>query len=231
MGRPVKLSDKNKAWFVRRGCRDRITESREERRRFLIVCEGEKTEPNYFQAFGEHLPKRLVELKIFGAGTNTLSLIRQAQGLRDERMNGDYPYDEVWVVFDRDSFPPDDFDNAIHMAETDEIKCAWSNEAFELWYILHFEYRTTSMPRADYQAKLTQLLSRKYQKNSVDMYQQLAKNGNQAQAIIWAHRLHKEDHDGKPPSRANPCTTVYQLVEELNRFKSPHRTSDEDEVL
>ena len=39
---------------------------------FLIVCEGEKTEPNYFKELEKELPRGTVELKIEGTGRNTI---------------------------------------------------------------------------------------------------------------------------------------------------------------
>jgi hypothetical protein len=221
MGKPVKISDRDKEWFLR-GQKARRVEALPVRERLLIVCEGEKTEPNYFEAIKDELPPRVVEVEISGEGDNTLRLVEKAQALRDERANGDYPFDQVWVVFDRDSFPPSDFDNAILKAESHGMKTAWSNEAFELWYVLHFEYRNTDMPRTEYQGKLTNLMGRPYAKNAPEMYQLLSQMGNLAQAIAWARRLHGDVLAARtPPSRANPCTTVYALVETLNGFKPP----------
>jgi hypothetical protein len=61
--------------------------------------------------------------------------------------------DRLWVVFDRDSFSPNDFNNAVHRCQNVKpvIGCAWSNEAFELWYLLHFHYYNNGMSRKDYQ--------------------------------------------------------------------------------
>jgi hypothetical protein len=192
MGRPVKLSDRTKEWFLRRlPCRDRRLNTLEERQRFLIVCEGEKTEPNYFESFIQILPRQVVQLEIFGEGANTLSLVAKAKALRDRRVSSDYPFDQVWVVFDRDSFEPDDFDNAIHKVEACGMHCAWSNEAFELWYILHFEFRNTGMSRTEYQGKLGELLGETYRKNASDMYQKLLRIGKQSQAMDWAKVLHE----------------------------------------
>lgn len=223
MAKPVKISDQNKGWYCRRQKSEaRRFEAMAERERILIVCEGEKTEPNYFRAIQKDLPQHVVELEICGEGFNTLTLVEKAQELRDGRESGSYPFDQVWVVFDRDSFPTSDFDNAINKAESDGISCAWSNEAFELWYVLHFEYRTTAMPRTEYQAKLTELMGRPYAKNAPDMYQVLSHKGKQAQAINFSKRLHQGVVTAHtPPSRANPCTTVYALVETLNGFRPP----------
>lgn len=221
MGKPVKFSDRNKEWFLRsQKAETRRADALAERERILIVCEGEKTEPNYFEAIKGELPLHVVEVKISGEGDNTLRLVEKAQALRDERASGSYPFDQVWVVFDRDSFPPSDFDNAITKAEADGIKCAWTNEAFELWYVLHFEYRNTAMPRTAYQDTLSTLMGRTYAKNAPDMYQVLSQKGKQSKAISFSKRLHQDVVTAHtPPSRANPCTTVYALVETLNGFR------------
>jgi hypothetical protein len=220
MSKPIKLSDIDKKWN-RRGdrCQCRPVDTRDERKRFLIVCEGTKTEPNYFEALKRLLPPNVATIDIHGEGDNTLSLVAKARGIRDKRGNGNFPFDQVWIVFDRDSFPPDDFDNAIKSASANSMMCAWSNEAFELWYILHFEYRNTSMARQEYQGRLTELLQQPYRKNATDMYSTLSIKGKQNQAIWWARKLFDDCEERKtPPSRSNPCTTVYLLVEELNKY-------------
>ena len=152
------------------------------RQYFLIVCEGEKTEPLYFEAFKADLPKGVLQnttLEIEGEGKNTLSLIQEIQKIRArrERVMGRL-YDQVWAVFDRDSFPAQNFNNAIFKARNavPEIFCAWSNEAFELWYLLHFEFYQTAISRDLYKEKLEQAISKKmgkpfkYQKNNTGMY-------------------------------------------------------------
>ncbi len=54
--------------------------------------------------------------------------------LRDE---GDY--DQVWCVFDRDDLLPRQISEALHYAQQGAIRVAFSNQAFELWYLLHFD--------------------------------------------------------------------------------------------
>jgi hypothetical protein len=51
------------------------------RYRYLIVCEGEKTEPHYFEALKRQLPNAVAEvvtIDIDGAGMNTRSLVEFA---------------------------------------------------------------------------------------------------------------------------------------------------------
>lgn len=186
------------------------------------MCEGAKTEPNYFKSIQSELPRQTIELKILGERRNTLSLVESAIDERNHQARtGSYEYDQVWVVFDRDSFPADFFDNAISRASANQISSAWSNEAFELWYILHFEYRNTGMSRDDYKARLTEYLGEEYQKNDPQMYQKISQcGGNWIQAVANAKRLHADFTARRiPPSQSNPCTAVYQLIEELQRFR------------
>ena len=114
MGKPLKKSDGSKPW-VRRNT-PRKARNQPERRYFLIVCEGAKTEPNYFEAFRAGLPKGTVQVEIYGEGMNTLSLVDRAGDIRDRTVGDGRTVDKLWVVFDRDSFLPDDFDNAIFKA-------------------------------------------------------------------------------------------------------------------
>jgi RloB-like protein len=70
---------------------------REPRQRFLIVCEGTKTEPNYFESF--RVPKSVVTVK--GVAKDPSGLVNHAKALADEVPKEDR-YDQVWCVFDRD---------------------------------------------------------------------------------------------------------------------------------
>lgn len=116
-------------------------------------------------------------------------------------------------MLDRDSFPADHFDNAIAKAEANGINAAWSNEAFELWFLLHFEDRKTAMIRTEYQAKLSACLGVRYEKNDPATFERLTNCGDRNKANERAGRL-KADHGASktPPSGSNPCTTVHELV-------------------
>jgi len=154
------------------------------------------------------VPKNVVE--IYGLGYNTVALVERAIELSRE---GDY--DQVWCVFDRNSFPAQNFNDAIALAQRNGVHVAYSNEAFELWYLLHFNYYDAAMRRSDCCTKLSELLGYKYRKNSDDLYEKL--EYRQAVAIRNAMRLLAQ-YMPLIPERANPSTTVHLLVEQLNRF-------------
>lgn len=192
----------------RRGYSQRKINTREIRQRFLIVCEGDKTEPNYFRSF--RLPGDVIEIKVQGVAKDPGKLVQEANAFNERE-----DYDQVWCVFDRDDWTPENFSNAISSAEIKGFKVAYSNEAFELWYVLHFEFLNTGGPRKDYCNKLDKYLNKTYQKNSDSIYEELL--DKQPTAIKHAVNLLKQ-YDPPFPAKDNPSTTVHLLVQELNRF-------------
>ena len=92
---------------------------------FLIVCEGENTEPDYFNAF------RLTSanVKAVGQGINTVRLVQKAISIKEEEKRKGNRFDQYWVVFDKDDFPNNDFNNAIVLAQKNGFRVAYSNQA------------------------------------------------------------------------------------------------------
>ena len=89
--------------------------TRELKVRFLIVCEGKKTEPYYFEALIDAKISAVREAKVEGEGKATIALVDQTQQIREElELKNKTRFDRVWVVFDKDSFP--DFNEAIAKA-------------------------------------------------------------------------------------------------------------------
>lgn len=187
--------------------KERNIGSRDTEKKILIVCEGARTEPDYFKKF-----KVSKKCEIVGAGCNTLSVVNRAVSMFS---SGDFK--EAWCVFDRDSFKKERVKLALKTARQNNINIAFSNESFELWYILHFDYLDTKVTRKKYTEILSNRLGKEYKKNDSEMYQLLLKN--QKKAIERAKRLHSEmlpqgacEHD------CYPYTTVYELVERLNEL-------------
>jgi hypothetical protein len=238
MARKIKIPNERLKRFARE-TQKRKKDIRKKRQYYLIVCEGEKTEPNYFHGLKEDLPKGILtycRINIEGTGRNTQSLVDESLRLKDvyERENT-RSVDRLWVVFDRDSFSANDFNGAILRCRTTkpEIGCAWSNEAFELWYLLHFHYYNNGMSRKDYQERIEENLKPylgsdyRYEKNSTQMYNLLKRYGNQDDAIRNAKMLESNFKDRQDYANWNPCTKVWMLVEELMKLVeedtfSPH---------
>ncbi len=193
---------------------------REKHVRFLIVCEGTKTEPRYFEALINNCISAVREVTIEGEGRATVALVDRTLEIKAEleRKNA-MSFDRVWVVFDKDDF--DDFNEAIKKAHKLGFQCAWTNEAFELWYYLHFEYLDTGISREAYIDKLQDTFRKKmgdndykYCKGNPDIYRLLQQYGREDLAKRFAKQL-RALYIGTNYAAHKPCTLVDKLVEEL----------------
>ena len=193
-----------------------------------IFIEGEKTEPIYFESKKKEIETEIrrkdIKIEIKGKGYNTLSLVDFALEFR-QRENIDLTVDECWVVFDKDDFNKD-FDNAINKAKTNGLKVAYSNEAFELWLLLHFSFMNSAIGRKDYNRKLTENYkkftgNKKYKYNKVKSVYSLIEviKDKEQSAIRNAKKLLKQCEKEKSFLKKNPSTTVHLLVEKLNKLK------------
>ena len=204
-----------------------LVETRQERRYFLIVSEGTRTEPIYFRFLSKSLPKNLLQtIHVHGEGDNTLNIVRKAIELRSERTRNKTlpPYDEVWAVYDKDDFPSAHYNEAIHLAAQNGIESGHSNQCFELWYVLHFQFLQNALHRDDYIRILTQKLGFKYTKNTETVVQHILQQGDEKQAIARAEQL-EQMHEGQNEANSCPYTRVYELVKRLRAYMQPDETS------
>lgn len=124
---------------------------------FIIFCEDELCEPFYFRAF-EKENKNIKVNTVENQRAGKLNLNATIKYCADRGMMDtvDHSYvlkqdvtENIWCVYDRDLENEDltlieevhdiDFTTAVRAAENSRLKVAWSNDAFELWILLHFE--------------------------------------------------------------------------------------------
>lgn len=187
---------------------------REIKQSFLIVCEGEKTEPDYFKAFR----MTAATVKAVGQAMNTMTLVNKAISIREADRKKKRVYDQCWVVFDKDDFPANDFNQAIQIAEKNSIRVAYSNQAFEYWFLLHYNLYTGNIHRKQYKdmlSKLTGLMYNKTEGFGAVMYNLLLTR--QQQAIKNADAVLAQISHGNPAEEES-STTVHKLVLELNKY-------------
>jgi len=223
----IKKTDKEKPWAKKLEVKKRELKNIEIKSLFRIYCEGKNTEPIYFRSFPVNTETRVEE--VIGLGRSKTSLVEKViELLRDGQfLNGQNEYDEnrqLWVVFDFDKKDEDneseDYNTAIRLAQEHEINVAYSNDAFELWFVLHFKYLDSILTRKEYYEFLSDEFSINYEKHGKEndfaksIYQLLKPSQNKA--LQNAIKLHKSFTDGNYCNH-NPCTTVYKLVEELNK--------------
>jgi hypothetical protein len=154
------------------------------------------------------------------------------------------PFDFAWCVFDADPKPDNpqqltNFINAIHLAKQNDMKVAYSNQAFEYWLILHFEdHQGGGMPRTDYHDKINGYLkplgcyydgkgSKIIDSSFFDWMLSIVRTTKESKkilrqddAISRAKRVLKfHTENGTSPEKAESSTTVFELVEALVKYK------------
>lgn len=194
---------------------------RDQKPSFHIFCEGENTEPLYFKQFP--IPN-IGHCK--GYGETKITLVETALKYKRENRITKKSKDQIWVVFDYDydgNLQPhqkEEFNNAIIKAESNNLKWAVSNDAFELWYVLHFQNCNAQQLRGWYNQQLEKFIGEKYDKDrgtANKMYDLLL--DKQDEAIQRAEIL-KSQYDEKNRAYAdkNPFSTVHELVIELKKY-------------
>lgn len=188
---------------------------RDERKFYLIVTEG-KTEAQYFDHFRSTTGPRIESVD---KQDSKVSLVKKAIALRDQLVKEDryIDGDETWVVFDRDvdkkkSNDKATFNQALELAKKNGLEVAYSNDSFELWFLLHFQAVSTAIHRKNLGDKLKAYL--KSYKHGDDVYDLI--KDKYAEAVKRAKQMLKSATDaGTQPVDANPSTTVHILTDKL----------------
>lgn len=204
----------------------------EQNKSILIVCEGQ-TEAEYFASFD------VVQLRVIcedSKGRTKRQLVEYCERKIGEYKKKAQTFDECWCVFDmdvkrgQDQFA--DYDTAIDSAHAKGYKVAYSNDAFEIWFYLHYYYTDQQNHRTFYYDQLSKLWGINYEKKGKAkefckaVYDKLNsdKNADQQKAIRHAEKL-CERNGHLPYSQRNPVTTVHLLVQVLNEHLRGTRRS------
>ncbi len=223
--KPKKRSDQDKAWNNRpRASGFRLYEPDYH----LIITQGTDTEPLYFDALQKAINARSpgrIELRVESKPVAPSQLIGLAKAFIDQ--NAPLRYVDIWVVYDKDDFTDADFNKTQEMCDnlTKETgarwHALWSNQCFELWFLLHFCYYQTAdgKMRRNLQDKLTEHLSElgsgNYKKDRADMFTILRPKLDDA---IRHAKCLESLHMQKSPAQSEPCTKVYRLLEMLREY-------------
>lgn len=219
--KPSKKSDSDKEWMSKRADRKKLINPEYH----LIVTEGIKTEPNYFQGIKKRINRdyrERIHLEIEGEGTNTVELFEEAKRIVDKNPNG---YRHVWIVYDTDDFPAESINKVVELCkENSTAECTyhavWSNQCIEFWFLLHFSFEQSDLHRNQYFEKLSRCfrdngVAGTYEKNREDIFEILLPFlGN---AIRNASKL-DELNKGKTPANSCPGTKVFELMKKLKFY-------------
>ena len=223
---------------------------------FIIFCEDEVSEPTYFKYFETSLIKVNTIEKQRSKTDNVLKAITFCckENLMDTK-NGELFLVQkdlqVWCVYDRDideastsiDLHNTSFNEALSMAEARGIKVAWSNDAFELWVLLHFEdvdiENSENKNRKKYYDRLTEIFKKlenpnehlsKALSHSSFNYKKDLKQKNNFRDIVRSEIIRRtftaidraevlvKSHPNCSPHLKSPATMVHHLVLELLRL-------------
>lgn len=87
--------------------------------RYYIFCEGQATEPKYFQGFKRYIEdnpiyRDMVLIEIEGCQAETMRVIGKAEEyVRENKITKG----QIWCVYDKDSFPSNDVNGVVQRAE------------------------------------------------------------------------------------------------------------------
>lgn len=215
----------NSPWERQRQQLERKEGRRASYDRILIVSEGRKTEPQYFEEIRmvHRLHTANVRVRHCELGTAPIQVVEYAKELfeRGDRHTGvpRRAFEEVYAVFDRDDHAS--YDAALALARSLDGRLRNDNKqpvvfraiasvpCFELWLLLHFEDIQAAIHRDDVVRRLRQYIP-EYQKGMKDVF---ARTSNQLNAAL--QRADQLAQRFTPDTAPEPYTGIADLVQRL----------------
>lgn len=190
---------------------------------YLIICEGKETEPNYFNGLKQNINEKFGDrisvvpaIKVKGTGLNTESLVKYTKQYINKSPK---VYGQVWVVFDKDDYTDEQFNNAIRL---NEYNSAWSNPNFEVWLLSHFKKLSTPLSKNDSLKDLKKEFQNanlgNYSKNDKEIFEKVTNDNRLETAISNCKEIYEQFKNISTEASKNPCTTVFMLVEDLSEY-------------
>ena len=196
------------------------------RSKFYILTNGRETEKNYFELIKSK--KSIFDVKVEYQNSNPVQLVRYAsQYLREAN--------QVWCVFDIDNnFNDGTLIQAIKLAEETGVQIAYSNIAFEVWLLSHYQKVESSYDNTRLIRQMDKLLredlrlNRGYDKSDKELLKKhfLPKLDDAIvnSKVIYQRKVkqHEQEYMGNKNYRIwewNSSTNVFQLIEALKLQK------------
>jgi predicted phosphoribosyltransferase len=213
--------------------RQQLQRKRERQRaqcdRVLIVSEGSKTEPNYFEEIrvDKRLPTANIAVSPSEFGTEPIQVVKYARELFEN--GNEYKaiepraFERVYSVFDRDDHRT--YFDALKLAESLDgklrndakqpvvFKAIASVPSFELWLLLHHEDIQAPIHRDEVMQRLKGRIP-EYEKGAVGIY--AITRGDLTTAIQRAERLAARFTAYNDPE---PFTAIVELVKLLTTLR------------
>jgi hypothetical protein len=185
-----------------------------------IVCEGEKTEPIYFNELKKAFRLSNANIKVCGRGSDPLSVVDFAI----ETYRREPEFDRVYCVFDRDrhtTYPAAlDKVRRTRLGRGNKIFAIPSVPCFEFWLLLHFTYTTRPFDAPPGDSICSRVIEElmnylpAYRKGQQDFFYKMQDKLDNA---ISNSRRVEQFH--QTSGTDNPSTLVHSLVDYLRDLK------------
>lgn len=192
--------------------------------RVLIVCEGSKTEPNYFKELIRFYRLSSADVEIDGScGSSPISVFDRAVLLHKKENDKGNGFDRVYCVFDKDRHST--YEEALMKLSAKKLKGVFfgvtSVPCFEYWLLLHFKFTTkpfTSTPKLSVGDLMLKELIKElpsYKKGAEGIFKALFERLESAKKNAEKSLVLSRDNETD-----NPSTHIHTLVEYLQNLKS-----------
>jgi len=202
--------------------------------RVLIVCEGEKTEPFYFEEIKFSLEIDSANIEIDGTcGSSPISVVKHAVTLFKRDCGLGDIYNKVYCVFDRDSH--ESYEQALELVK--QINSCLKNDkvstkpvftairsipSFEYWLLLHYTPTTKPYERTGRKSAGEQVIDDlkqylpDYKKTQKGIFKKSIENGTLEYAKAHSKRIFES---AERSGNLNPSTNMHELIKYLQKIK------------
>lgn len=194
-------------------------------KRFLIVCEGTKTEPYYLKDLADDLGIRPSSVKIApNDGSSPDRVV--AHGIKlyeDDAKSGD-SFDQVFFVFDKDQHST--YDAAVQQvndcaATGHPFNAITSVPCFEYWLLLHFGYMAQPFNSSGQKSACDNLISILRKKPGFSKYGKCTQgvyNLVKDKTSIAITAAKKGLINAEKTGAQNPSTRIHELIDALQNL-------------
>lgn len=177
-----------------------------------IVCEGKKSEPNYFNRWLKSKGYKLDNPAFKAKDHSPKGVAKEARQAYKEALKLKIPAEKihVWAVFDKDEHSG--VPEAFNMLKNLPIGIAFSNICFEFWVLLHYE-RTTRQFRSC--EKIVDFIVEYYDRDYAKASDHFTRLKDRSTIAIDNAKWLEETHwqfDKRPLWERNPYTDIHKLI-------------------
>lgn len=197
----------------------------------IIACEDTASSKTYLNLILDELKKsKKISKSSFAfakhSNTHPSGVLADLLEHKTRECNTYEDFNHKWIVIDRDKqwshgcgHSEDDFDKALNDAKNYGVQVAYSNDSFELWYLLHFVDYSAAVSRHQLnkdllaRPELASIASMGIKSSGFNEALYPILKPLECNAIKRAVLLLKSQQElASEPKNANPSTTIHHLV-------------------